>query len=150
MRRAREEKEARTGTLPLIEQGHLSFFTRENLLRLFRECGFEIVRMHNIHVKRGLRALGYLPRKRSKERVAAAGRRRPAVAPTAAVASTPAREQGMASLYRKLSVEVDRRHSSVRGRPLYFAFRQAVRRFDALPAPLTIGLDFDCLLRRPG
>jgi SAM-dependent methyltransferase len=151
VRRAGEEHDARTGMLPMIEQGHLSFFTRENLLRLFRECGFEVVRMRNIHVRRGLRALGYLPRKRWKERLAPAGRPRPAVMPAAAseAASTAAREQELASLYTRLSAEVDRRRSSFRGRPLYFAFRQAVRSLDALPAPLTFGLDFDCLLRRP-
>jgi SAM-dependent methyltransferase len=151
VRRAAEEHDAGTGMLPMIEQGHLSFFTRENLMRLFRECGFEVVRTRNIHVKRGLRALGYLPRKRRKERVAPAGRPRPAVTPAAgsAAVSMAAREEEMAGLYRKLSAEVDRRRSSFRGRPLYFAFRQAVRSLDALPAPLAFGLDFDCLLRRP-
>lgn len=63
--------------LPMLDQGHLQFFSRGNLLRLFEDCGFRVVGMRSISVQRGLRALGVLPRKRRKLKTAPAGRPRP-------------------------------------------------------------------------
>src|SRR5262249_35747400 len=42
-RRARQEQAARSGMLAMIDQGHLSYFGRAHLERLFRESGFEVL-----------------------------------------------------------------------------------------------------------
>ena len=140
-RRAREEAGTRSGMLPMTDQGHLSFFARPHLERLFRESGFEIVHMRTIHLKRGLRALGVLPRRRAREKLAPAGRARPDVVAT--VAPTAVDD----ALVDHLSVSLAARGH--RSAPWYF---QARRAMEALGAPLgafDLGLDFECWLSKP-
>ena len=52
--------------LPLLGQGHLSFFSRAQLLRLFEGVGFRVLRLRSIGIRRGLRALGLVPGRRSR------------------------------------------------------------------------------------
>ncbi|HQR67574.1 MAG TPA: methyltransferase domain-containing protein, partial [Thermoanaerobaculia bacterium] len=54
------------GRLPLLEQGHLSFFRKEHLERLLLDAGFEILSLRNLRLVAGLRARGWLPRSLSK------------------------------------------------------------------------------------
>jgi len=60
-RAARKIRNAGMDALPLLGQGHLSFFSRNHLMRLFSETGFHCISMRNISIRRGLRALGYMP-----------------------------------------------------------------------------------------
>jgi len=143
VRRAREEQAARSGMLAMIDQGHLSYFSRANLERLFRETGFEILSVHTIHLKRGLRALGYLPRRRSREKLAPSGRARGQEQP-APDASIPDD-----ALLDRLSESLRTLHRTHRSAPWYYGARRAMRSLGALPGALDLGLDFECWLRKP-
>ena len=59
--------------VPLIDQGHLSYFSRRHLLRLLADSGLRPVRLRSIRVRRGLRALGWLPSRQRRSRAVAAG-----------------------------------------------------------------------------
>ena len=143
VRRAQEEAAAKSGNLAMIDQGHLSFFARAHLERLFRETGFEIVSMRTIHLKRGLRALGYLPRRRSREKVAPAGRVR------GGVSSAPPAAPPDEALLDRLSSALQSARREHRSSPWYYRFRRAMSAFDSTPAGLDLGLDFECWLRKP-
>jgi len=144
--------------LPMLDQGHLQFFTRENLVRLFDDCGFRIVRMRSISVRRGLRALGWLPRKRRKLKSAPSGRPRLGVAgPLPAEASEGGErserrlEQTDAhtlAVYGRLSEAVEQYRSTLRSAPLYFRFRHAMNALDTLPARFALGTDFSCVVEK--
>jgi SAM-dependent methyltransferase len=142
-RRAREEAAASTGKLAMIDQGHLSFFAREHLQRLFRETGFEIASMRTIHLKRGLRALGWLPRRRAREKVAEAGHVRGRGA-AGAVPSPPDD-----ALVDRLSAALASARGGHRSAPWYHRFRRAMSALDATPPGIDLGLDFECWLRKP-
>jgi len=60
-RAARKIRNEGMDALPLLGQGHLSFFSRNHLMRLFSETGFDCISIRNISIRRGLRALGYMP-----------------------------------------------------------------------------------------
>ncbi len=62
---------ARPGEVPVLGQGHLTFFSRAQLLRLLDDVGFRVLRVQVIGPRRGLRALGVLPGRGSRARVAA-------------------------------------------------------------------------------
>ena len=145
---------ARTGAeeprqLPLLDQGHLQFFSRENLLRLFRETGFECVWLRSVGIRRGLRALGFLPRKKSAVRTVPAGRVRGAPPPEVSGEGAHAEKAEIARLCRQLAEDVDARHTWLRSWPPYFYYRRVLRGFDGLPGSWGIGYDYACLLRRP-
>ncbi|HEV8480765.1 MAG TPA: class I SAM-dependent methyltransferase [Candidatus Eisenbacteria bacterium] len=143
-RRAREEQAAGTGMLPMIDQGHLSFFGRAHLARLFRDTGFEILSMRTIHLKRGLRALGHLPRRRSREKLAVGGRPRGQTRASAAPASPDD------ALLDRLAESIRGAHRAHRSASWYYGARGAMRSLGALPGALDLGLDFECWLRKPG
>jgi len=124
--------------LPLLDQAHVSFFTRENLLRLFDECGFRVLRLRSISVKRGLRALGYLPARRQPPFGPADPRKRFAMD----------RVASFDALADRMVADLARYHRSVRDQPAYFLLRQAQDWFDSLPGHLAWGNDFDCLLEK--
>jgi 2-polyprenyl-3-methyl-5-hydroxy-6-metoxy-1,4-benzoquinol methylase len=145
VRRAREERAAGSGLLPMMDQGHLSFFTRGNLESLFRETGFEIVSLRTVHLKRGLRALGYLPRRRDREKVAPGGRARGG-------AVTGGEESAVANgdaLVRKLSAALQSSRRDHRSAPWYFHVRRLTGVLDRTPPGVDAGLDFECWLRKP-
>ena len=142
-RRAREEEAAGSGKLAMIDQGHLSFFAREHLERLSQETGFEIVSMRTIHLKRGLRALGYLPRRRSREKVSPAGHVR-GRASSAAPAEPPDEP-----LLDRLSAALALARREHRSSPWYYRFRRAMSALDATPGGIDLGLDFECWLKKP-
>lgn len=146
-RLARELRESGRGLLPMLDQGHLQFFRREHLTRLFSECGFESLRIDSVGVGRGLRALGLLPRKRSKLKAAPAGRPRGGAGGSAAPAPDPAE---LERLYAQVSSEVEARRRAARSWVGYYWFRELMRQLDTLPGELPLGVDFDCVLRKPG
>ena len=45
--------------------GHIYFFQKQTLLKLFKEIGFEIVNKKTGSIKRGMRNIGYLPKKKN-------------------------------------------------------------------------------------
>lgn len=158
--------------LPLLGQGHLSFFTRPQLVRLLEETGFRLLRIRAIGLRRGLRALGVVPGWRS--RAAFAPRTSLAVNASAAGACAEAGAGaepvsgagpggGTASGARpdpsadaetaeRVDAEIARRHRAVRGWRPYWRYRRALKRIGALPPPFDLGQDFELLLEkaRPG
>jgi 2-polyprenyl-3-methyl-5-hydroxy-6-metoxy-1,4-benzoquinol methylase len=144
LRAARKIRDAGADALPLLGQGHLSFFSKNHLVRLFSETGFDCISMRNISIRRGLQALGFLPgRKRSSGTIP-----RENVSLTAPSAETGIDEDRFQKLYERLAGEISRRYSSFRSRPLYFHQRRLLQAMGRLPAWATIGLDFEFLLRK--
>lgn len=140
---------AARGELPLLDQGHLSFFTRSNLLRLFEECGFDCLRMNSIGLKRGLRALGFLPRKKRKQKSAPSGQPRgPRNPPETGAAARLTTAAELEALFERIEAEMKRSRKRGRDHRAYFRFRTLVGRFDTLPGALPWGIDFDILLRK--
>ena len=167
---SRVSKDAGKDELPLMEQGHLSFFSKDHLLRLFFESGFECVSLRNISIRRGLRALGILPRKKKtlktikRSDIHTAG---PSLGAEQAHESEKAQgaeltqEEGRAQgadpgdpdvrfqrLYAQVSREIEARRSPIRSWVPYFYQRELLLMMDRLPGPCTIGLDFEFLLRK--
>jgi 2-polyprenyl-3-methyl-5-hydroxy-6-metoxy-1,4-benzoquinol methylase len=147
-RDARELSGRPGNRLPRLDQGHLQFFTRQNLETLFAESGFRLLRMRSVAVRRGLRALGYLPRRHRGIREAPPGHRRGL--PETAAPAVPGAPVGDSGVYDLLSAAVDRRCSRVRGSVPYFHFRNLVNALDTLPARLPLGNDFSCHLEKGG
>ena len=147
---AAEIRDSKERVLPLLDQGHLQFFSRDNLLRLFAESGFECVWLRSIGIRRGLRALGFLPRKRSAVRTVPGGHARGAPSPPAGGASLPAEQAEIARLCEQLAADVAARHTWLRSWTPYFYYRRVLRGFDGLPGSWGVGYDFACLLRKPG
>lgn len=149
---SRVSKDAGRDELPLMEQGHLSFFSREHLLRLFFETGFECVSLRNISIRRGLRALGILPRKKKTLKTV---KRSDIHYPAPSKGSKPAQGEGTGDpesrfhrLYAQVSREIEARRRPIRSRVPYFYQRELLLMLDRLPGPCTIGLDFEFLLRK--
>lgn len=131
---------AADGGLPLLDQGHLSFFSRDHLNRLFEECGYDVLSSRAIGVRRGLKALGWLPGQR---RFARHVTREPEG--SAGEPDTTKYE----SLARLVDQDVASHHRWVRGWPPYFQLHRLSKRLDTLPAWTGAGYDFEFWLRRP-
>ncbi len=138
-------------TPPVLDQGHLSFFCRRHLLRLFEECGFRCHRMRMIGITRGLRALGRLPGQRRFVRPAppAETMSRPGApgvaAPDDAAPDDAARFEELAA---RIDQEIATRHRGFKSWPPYYHYHRAMKQVDALPGWCEIGYDFECLLQR--
>ena len=134
------------GRPPVLDQGHLSFFSRGHLVRLFDECGFRCRRMRTIGISRGLTALGRLPGQ------ARFVRRVPPMPVTARPdeAVLDAGETG--AQFRRLAECIDRdiasRCSWLRSWTPYYHYHRVMKRLDALPAWCEVGYDFDCLVQK--
>lgn len=138
------------GTMPLLDQGHLSFFSRAHLLRLAADVGFRCVRFHNIGIRRGLQALGYWPGRRGRGSAVSRRELAATVSPPAPEASE--RQADRTDTHRavadRIDLEVERRRRRVRASVLYFYYRRSMKRLDALPAPFTVGQDFEVELEK--
>lgn len=149
---SRQSRDAGKDELPLMEQGHLSFFSKDHLLRLFFEAGFECVSMRNISIRRGLRALGILPRKKKtlktikRSDIRSPGESREPEPSQGADPGVP--EDRFQRLYAQVSREVEARRSPIRSWVPYFYQRELSQVLDRLPGPWSIGLDFEFLLRK--
>jgi 2-polyprenyl-3-methyl-5-hydroxy-6-metoxy-1,4-benzoquinol methylase len=128
--------------IPVLTQGHLSFFSRGHVIRLLAETGFDVVRFRNVGLKRGLRALGWLPRKRGARDTMPRG------AAVRSGSASPAEQGPFAQLGAALSESLRRERRSFKSRPAYYWQREIMSALDALPAALTLGIDFDVLARR--
>lgn len=136
---------ARPGAmLPVLDQGHLSFFSRGHLLRLFEECGFRCHRMRVIGIRRGLRALGLLPGQGRFVRQTVAA----APSPQGAEVSGAMDTERFERLADRIDRDIAERHSRLRSWPPYFQLHRVMKQFDSLPAWCEVGYDFECLLQR--
>ena len=131
---------------PVLDQGHLSFFSRGHLVRLFDECGFRCHRMRTIGIRRGLTALGRLPGQ-------AKFVRRVAPVLVSARPDEADRADGHAGeRFRRLAERIDGdiagRRSGLRSWTPYYHYHRVMKRLDALPAWCEVGYDFDCLLQK--
>ena len=133
--------------LPVLDQGHLSFFSKAQLRRLFAETGFRCLRFRNIGLRRGLRALGYLPGGRRAPAVIARTDLAATVGPRDRYGASP-RADDAAALGDRIDAEVVRRHRRVRDWVPYFYYRRSIKRLDSLAASCTVGQDFDVLLEK--
>lgn len=123
--------------LPLMDQGHLSFFSERHLQVLFADCGLEVLQARVLGVRRGLRALGRLPGQRRFVRRAARAERSP-----------PAEPVPHEDLARRIDAAVAAQHRRVRGWRPYYWLHRASKRLDTLPAWTAVGYDFEFWLRR--
>ena len=140
--------------LPLLGQGHLSFFTRPQLIRMLEETGFRLLRIRAIGLRRGLRALGVVPGWRSRAPLAS----RASLAADAASGASGASREAVSDAEpdahadeetaARVDAEIARRHRAVRGWRPYWRYRRALKWFDALPPPFDIGQDFELLLEK--
>ena len=133
--------------LPVLGQGHLSFFSRPQLLRLFEDVGFRVLRVHSIGVRRGLRALGAIPGWRSRARLMRRADLTARAAPAAGDRAGPAGERREEQAAR-IDAEVAAHHRRVRTWRPYFHYRRLMKRVDALPGALAVGQDFDLLVEK--
>ena len=134
------------GERPVLDQGHLSFFSRRHLVRLFDDCGFRCRSMKTIGIRRGLTALGRLPGQRRFVRQVPAPRGAEPVARSEAVGSDPE------SRYRALAERIDReiacRQGGLKDWTPYYYYHRVMKQLDSLPAWCEVGYDFDCLLQK--
>ena len=133
--------------VPVLGQGHLSFFSRAQLLRLLDGAGFRVLSVRFIGIRRGLRALGVIPGWRSRVRVAPradlTARAIPAAVGGAGLATE--RREGQAV---RIDAEIASHHRRVRAWRPYFHYRRLVKRLDTLPGSLAAGQDFDLLAEK--
>jgi 2-polyprenyl-3-methyl-5-hydroxy-6-metoxy-1,4-benzoquinol methylase len=131
---------------PVLDQGHLSFFGRRQLIRLFEDCGFRCRSMRMIGIRRGLSALGRLPGQERFVRLGPSGwSTAPSDRPVAADVDTDALFPRLAE---RIDQDIARRHSWLRSWIPYFYYHRAMKRLDTLPAWCEVGYDFDCLLQK--
>ena len=123
--------------VPLLGQGHLSFFSRSQLLRLLRETGFRVLHFRNIGLRRGIRALGFLPW--SKQVTPCAPRESLVQAGKANKGSRLASVDDHQRRADRIDAAIIRSNSSLRRWRGYYYYRNLMKRFDALPAAVTIG-----------
>lgn len=133
--------------VPLLDQGHLSFFALRHVMTLLSECGFECVRARGIGVRRGLRAIGVLPGQRRF--MAAIGRER---AEQLSGEKPAGRSSDGEERYRTVAEHIDRAieawRSPVKRWVLYYYLHRLFKQLDTLPARMEVGYDFDLLLRK--
>lgn len=134
------------GPPPVLDQGHLSFFCRDHLVRLFAECGFRCHSMRMIGIARGLRALGHLPGQGRFVRPVTSEETR------SGPGSKAVSDDDTLARFERLAARIDRdiasRHRGFKNWTPYFYYHRAMKQVDSLPAWCGIGYDFDCVLRR--
>ena len=106
--------------------GHLYFFPRQTLLKLFKETGFEVIQNKTGSIKRGMRNIGYLPKKKDWKK-----NYFPDTDPRSNI------ETG-------ISVSTEKKHSD-----FYYKYRYVQSKLHDIPGLYNFGLDFIFLLR-PG
>lgn len=104
------------------KDGHIFFFSQRALGQLFRASRFEVVSTRTISLRRGLRALGYYPRKRGWKQ--------------------PFRPHNAAPVQSHIQLPPRKRRL-----PGYYAYRFWQARLKMLPGLRSIGLDFEIILR---
>lgn len=133
--------------VPVLGQGHLSFFSRRQLLRMLEDIGFRVLRFRNIGIRRGIRALGLIP---GWTRGPALARRETLTRPTAAsdMRTGLAVDIDHETLAARIDAEIAQSYSRLRGWRPYYHYRYLMKRLDTLPASMTIGQDFDVVVEK--
>lgn len=144
----KQKKKLQKDELPLFDQGHLSFFTKGHLLRLFSECGFECVHMRNISIRRGLGHLGILPWKKKPDKTILRSNIPLHKGVDDERTSRSETNSTFNELYAQITEQIEKRNNPIRSWLPYFYQRQIVQWLDTLPASFTIGLDFEFLIRK--
>jgi SAM-dependent methyltransferase len=140
---ARDERRG----VPLLDQGHLSFFAVRHLMTLVSECGFECLRARVIGVRRGARALGMLPGQRrfmteiERERADHLSREQPSD-------RSSEREDRYRAVAEPIDEAIEAWRSRVKQWVPYYYLHRLFKQLDTLPAQTEIGYDFDLLLRK--
>ena len=109
--------------------------------------GFRVLGIRSIGIRRGLRALGMIPDRRSRLRVLRRAALTPAATPGAGVAEGPAAERREV-LAARVDAEIAAHHRRVRAWRPYFYYRRLAKRVDSLPGALAVGQDFDLLVEK--
>ena len=130
--------------LPLLDQGHISFFSPIHLRRLFRETGFVIERSRTIGIRRGFRALGFLPGQRRFSRLV------PRMSISGGVKFQPTMTNDDQFLKQALKIEkeIAKHHSWIRCWIPYAYLHKLLKQFDSFPVASSLGYDFEFLLRK--
>ena len=102
--------------------GHLFFFSRAGLELMFKRSGFKMVSSRSYGIRRGLRALGYLPQKPGWKK----HYRRHTIVPPQVSIELPPRKRRF---------------------PGYYSFRFWQQRLKMIPGLWKFGLDFEIILR---
>lgn len=134
--------------LPVLDQGHLSFFTRPQLLRLAAAAGLRCVRLRAIGTRRGLRALGWLPGRGGQAPLMTRRELEATVRTGTGGGGVVAGDDGFRALAEVLDRETAQRHRRVRRWIPYYHYRRWMKGIDALAASLTAGRDFDLVLEK--
>lgn len=130
--------------LPLLSQGHLSFFSYSHLKILFKDCGFEIVRSRCIGARRGLRALGFLGNQ--KKFVQRVDRRVPLGTNMPSI--TRETEDDFSLRAIEIDAAMKRHHQGLRKSLIYYYFHRLGKWADTLPATTELGYDFEFWLKK--
>jgi len=117
-----------------ITQAHLFYFEPENLRTLMKRCGFRIIDFYAVGLKRGLRALGYIPKIKRKDSTRLHATEKPVQYSTAKKNSTNAKNI-RAKTARKTSILIAFKSSDVYYRYKYFV-KHSIR------IPLSIGHNY--------
>ena len=130
--------------LPVLSQGHLSFFSYSHLKCLFEEAGFQIVRSRCIGVRRGLHALGFLGNQKKFFRW---GERRSSIASNTML-NTRESENNFELRANGIDEATKRYHHRLRESLPYYYLHRLGKRMDTLPAFTELGYDFEFLLEK--
>ncbi len=141
---------ARLGSLneiPVLDQGHVSFFSRCQLLRLLNETGFTVLSFKNIGLRRGIRALGVLPFLQRRPEVILRDDLMRTVR-NRSESTTNVEEEGYCQRAERMDEEIERSRGWLRQWKPYYYYRHLVKCCGALPSSMTFGQDFDVLAQK--
>lgn len=141
---SRQVSDATQRDLPLLDQGHLSFFSQRHLRRLFTECGFTVSWARTIGVRRGLRALGFLPGQQRFIRRAA----RVDSSVSISADRDSIGDHDFSGLAERIDTAIKEHHNFVRGWLPYYYIHRVGKTLDALPTSTALGYDYEFLLRK--
>lgn len=142
-----QHKPTSRSSVPVLGQGHLSFFSRRQLLRVLEDTGFRVLRFRNIGIRRGIRALGLIP---GWTRGSALTRRETLTRPLASsdVRTAPAVDIDYKIRGARIDAEIAQSYRRLRGWRPYYYYRYLMKCLDTLPASMTIGQDFDVVVEK--
>ena len=134
--------------IPVLDQGHVSFFSRRQLLQLLNETGFTVLDLKNIGLRRGIRALGVVPFWRRRSEVMLRDDLMRTVLMSSLASMADDHEEEYRQRAERINEEIERSSSWLRRWKPYYYYRHLVKCCDALPSSMTFGQDFDVLAQK--